>query len=170
MNGFRAAEGLILQEDDLRLRQAVLPADARLAQAWYTDPEVMYFSEGDKDARYDLPMIEKMYRCLADQGELYIAELLIAGQWVAIGDVTLAPDTLPIVIGEAQYRSQGYGKRLISLLIDRARALGWPQLRVKSIYTFNQRSRRLFESLGFEQDGDVFLEDDIPSCKFVKQL
>ncbi len=43
-------------------------------------------------------------------------------------------------------------------------------MKVKSIYTFNVRSRRMFESLGFIQDGEVFLEEGLASCRLVKQL
>jgi RimJ/RimL family protein N-acetyltransferase len=170
MSGYRADGGLILKDDELRLRMAKLPSDALLAEAWYTDPEVMYYSEGDETASYDIEMIEKMYRCLADQGELYIAELLINEQWVPIGDVTLAADTIPIVIGVAEFRSRGYGKRILKLLVDRAISLGWRKLKIKRVHTFILRSKRLYESLGFEQEGDIFHEDGITCWRFIKQL
>ena len=159
-----------LLDGELRLRPVRMPDDIPLAVDWYNDPEVMRLSEGSVDETYDAEMIGKMYRYLSDRGELYIIELLIAEEWVPIGDVTLAPDTIPIVIGVAEYRSRGYGKRALSLIVDRARALGWRELRVKSVYTFNVRSRRLFESLGFVQDGDVFTDQDESCWRFVRQL
>jgi len=159
-----------LHDGDLRLRPARLPDDISLAVPWYSDPEVMRFSEGDENATYDAGMIGKMYEYLAGLGELYIIELEGADAWVAIGDVTLAPDTTPLVIGVAEYRSRGYGKRVLRLLIGRARKLGWSQMRTKGIYTFNVRSRRLFEGLGFVQDGDVFNDEGIDSIKYVLDL
>ena len=171
MNVFENNEQTILQDGELRLRPARLPDDVQLAEAWYSDPEVMRFSENDENGSYGLAMIEKMYECLAGQGELYIIELREEGAWVPIGDVTLAEDTIPIVIGVAAYRSKGYGARVIKLLVDRAQSLGWQEMRVKSVYTFNLRSRRLFESLGFEQDGDIFENDEGVSCwRFIKRL
>jgi RimJ/RimL family protein N-acetyltransferase len=170
MSAFGNCEQTILEDSELRLRPARLPDDVYLAEAWYSDPEVMRFSENDEGASYDRAMIEKMYASLAGQGELYIIELREGDVWLPIGDVTLAADTIPIVIGVAGYRSKGYGKRVIRLLIERARSLGWRQMRVRSVYTFNLRSRRLFESLGFEQDGDVFDNDGVPCWSFIKRF
>jgi len=130
----------------------------------------MRFSEGDENARYDRAMIEKMYQYLAGQGELYIVELLVNDSWLPIGDATLAPNTIPINICVAAFRSKGYGKRTLKLLIDRARSLGWCQLKVKRVYTINLRSRRLYESLGFELDGGIFYENGAPCWCFVLQL
>jgi RimJ/RimL family protein N-acetyltransferase len=160
----------LLQDGELRLRPARLPDDIPLAEPWYSDPEVMRLSEGDENASYDAAMIGKMYEYLAQKGELYIIERFSGEQWVAIGDVTLAPDTMPIVIGLAEFRSRGYGKRIIRLLVERAKTLGWPELRIKSVKTYNPRSKRLFESLGFEQDGDVFIDEGEPCWKFIKRF
>ncbi|HWI66755.1 MAG TPA: GNAT family protein [Symbiobacteriaceae bacterium] len=134
---------------DLRLRPAVLPDDVSHALPWYRDPEVLYGSEGVDVAPYDFDGILGMYKYLTGIGELYIVEVAGPDGWLPVGDVTLAPHTLPIVIGDAAYRSKGLGKRVIALLVERARSLGWERLAVKSIYTYNLRSRRLFEGAGF---------------------
>jgi len=160
----------VLRDGELRLRPARLPDDIQLAVPWYSDPEVMRCSEGDADRTYDAEMIGEMYRYLSEHGELYIIELYTGGDWRPIGDVTLAPGTMPIVIGVPEYRSRGYGQRAIGLLVDRARQLGWHELRVKRVYTFNERSRRLFVSLGFVQDGDEFVDGDLPGWRFVRRL
>lgn len=163
-------EQLILLDGELRLRPARLPDDIFVAEAWYQDPEVMRFSEGDENACYDREMIGKMYRYLSEKGELYIIEHWKGESWLPIGDATLAPDTIPINIGVAAYRAKGFGKRTLKLLIDRARALGWRELKVKRVYTTNLRSRRLYESLGFRQDGGIFSEESLPSWRFVLRL
>ncbi len=161
----------VLQDGELRLRPAALPADIALALPWYSDPEVMLFSEGDATARYDAEMIAKMYGYLTGIGELYIIEIELDGAWHAIGDVTLAPHTLPIAIGAAAHRSRGFGKRVLKLLEQRARALGWSELRTKGVWTINERSRRLFLSAGFVQDGgETIDEEGKPAWRFVKQL
>jgi len=133
----------------------VLPNDVSLALAWYRDPEVLRFSEGEGTAPYDPTTVEEMYRYLADRGELYVIEIEETRGWHPIGDVALCPDSLPIVIGEATYRSRGLGTRVLRLLIKRARDLGWSTLKVKSIYTDNHRSRRLFERAGFIVTGEA---------------
>lgn len=139
----------VLQDGDLRLRPAVLPDDVTVAIPWYQDPELLYYSEGPAAGPYDAEGILGMYKYLAGIGELYIIEAATPAGWRSIGDVTLAPRTLPIVIGDPHYRGQGFGGRAVRLLVNRARALGWERLAVKSIYTYNPRSRRMFESAGF---------------------
>lgn len=52
---------------------------------------------------------ERMCRYLNDHAELYMIEVRGAHGWQTIGDVALAPDVLPIVIGEAEWRSRGIG-------------------------------------------------------------
>lgn len=139
-----------LVEGDLRLRPALLPDDVTAAVPWYHDPEVLLNSEGPAAEPYDAARVEGMYRYLQSIGELYIIEMCDpAALWRPIGDVTLAPHTMPIVIGDAACRGLGIGRRVLALLVDRARVLGWQQLRAKQIYTYNRRSRHLFEGAGF---------------------
>jgi RimJ/RimL family protein N-acetyltransferase len=139
----------ILTDGDLRLRPAVLPDDVALGVPWYHDPEVLYFSEGEGVEPYDHASVERMYRYLAGKGELYIIEVMTPAGWLPVGDATLTPETLPIALGHPAYRSRGLGRRVLSLLIRRARDLGWAALRTKGIYGYNERSRRLYEGAGF---------------------
>ncbi len=139
----------VLQDGDLRLRPAQLPADIALAVPWYQDPEVLYYSEGPGVAPYDIAIVARMYAYLARHGELYLIEVQTDHGWQPIGDATLMPESMPLVIGEQSYRSRGVGKRVLRLLIERARSLGWSRLQVARVFTYNVRSRRLFEALGF---------------------
>lgn len=139
-----------LQNGSLRLRPARLPDDVSRAAAWYQDPEVLYYSEGGSAAvPFDEERVERMYRYLLKKGEVFIVELQEGLSWVPIGDAALCPDCLPIVIGDAKYRSQGLGKRVLQLLVDYARTTGWDHLHVNGVYTFNERSLRMYQSLGF---------------------
>ena len=140
----------ILEDGDLRLRPAKLPDDISIAVVWYQDPEVLYYSEGKDVAPYDYKIVEKMYNTLASTGELYIIEIFVNNKWLPIGDATLSKDSLPIVIGEKEYRSRGFGKRVLRLLIKRAKELGLGRLRVKGVYEYNERAKRLFEGAGFQ--------------------
>jgi GNAT superfamily N-acetyltransferase len=90
-----------------------------------------------------------MYKYLMAHGELYIIEVRKKGTWFPIGDASLCTDTIPIVIGHAAYRSRGYGKRVLRMLIERARILGWNCLYVQKVRTCNTRARRLYEGAGF---------------------
>ncbi|MBA2937298.1 GNAT family N-acetyltransferase [Paenibacillus sp. CGMCC 1.16610] len=80
--------------------------------------------------------------------------------WLPIGDVSLFQESgVPIVIGNSAYRSSGIGKRVIQLIISHARELGRKTITTNGIYTYKKRSRRLFESLGFNMI-ECFIDDD----------
>jgi len=142
---------MLLQDRDLRLRAYNPPHDVDAALPWYGDAEVLRMSEGAGASPFDRPRVVRMYEHLASVGELYMIEVLEASGWRTVGDVTLAHDTLPIVIGEARYRGRGLGGRVLDLLIARARGLGWVQLEAKHIFTYNAASRRLFQRRGFRR-------------------
>ncbi|WP_400241916.1 GNAT family N-acetyltransferase [Niallia sp. JL1B1071] len=139
----------MLIDKELRLRPIQIPEDLTIALPWYQDKEVLYFSEGDGTAPYDINIIERMYSYLSKLGELYIIEIFDEHKWQPIGDVTLAEDMLPIVIGPKVFRGKGLGKRIIGLLIERAKRLEWEKMKVKKIYSYNIASKKMFESLGF---------------------
>lgn len=139
----------VMQENDLRLRPGEM-SDVPVALPWYSDPEVLKGSEAVGEP-YDAGTVKKMYRYLIDNGEFYIIELLENGMWVAVGDVCLMKNSTPIVIGSKDYRSRGIGKRVLSMLVRRARELGWNEMNVKGIYSYNTRSLKLFQSLGFQE-------------------
>ncbi len=141
-----------LSDGGLRLRE-LRPADIDTALGWYQDPYVLRMSEGPAAQPFDRRRVERMYEVLGSTGELYMIEVPEGDVWRAIGDATLARDTLPIVIGESRYRGKGIGGRVLDLLIGRARELGWSCLEVKHVYAYNEASRRLFLSRCFVQMG-----------------
>ncbi|MCK4250772.1 GNAT family N-acetyltransferase [candidate division WOR-3 bacterium] len=145
-------EHMNLTDKNLRLRPAKLPEDIKTALPWYQDPEVLYFSEGKGVSPYDCKIVEKMYRFFVEKGEFYIIEIRTKNKWLPIGDAGLCRDSLPIVIGGKDKRSKGIGKRVLHMLIERARALGWEELQV-SVYTYNEWAKRLYEGAGFDLIG-----------------
>jgi RimJ/RimL family protein N-acetyltransferase len=140
---------MMLRDNDLRLRLVRIPEDIDAAVPWYSDPEVLHFSEGPGTPAYTRDTVERMFRYLAKHGETYIIEVLESGTWLPIGDAALLPDSLTIVIGSARHRSRGLGKRVLRLLIDRATVLGRQTLAVGKIFEDNERSFRLYEGAGF---------------------
>lgn len=121
------------------------------ALSWYLDPETVRLVDGD-DEPYTPELLDKMYAHQDTHGELYFIEVLENAEWRPIGDVCLSLDDFAIVIGEKNLRGKGVGTAAVSALVDRARALGWKQVRVGDIYDFNAGSRRLFSSLGFREE------------------
>ncbi|WP_244853399.1 GNAT family N-acetyltransferase [Ornithinibacillus bavariensis] len=139
----------IINDNDLQLRPIQLTEDLSIALPWYQDKEVLYYSEGEGTLPYDITTIERMYNYLTKNGEVYIIEIRISDQWIPIGDATLSNEMIPVVIGHKEFRGKGVGKRVINLLIKRAKELNWKQINVHKIYSYNVASRKMFESLGF---------------------
>ena len=122
------------------------------ALRWYADPEVLRGADGPDAQPYDAARIRRMYHYLQSHGSLYLIEVVAEdGTWLPVGDATLAPETLPIVIGDPRWRSRGIGGRTLRLLVQQARDLGWARLTVKEVYVDNRRSQRLYLSQGFRR-------------------
>ena len=130
-------EELIVIDDNLRLR--TYDGQFELALDWYQDPDMIYMIDGRREP-YSPERVQRMYEYLASRGEVYFIEVWETEHWLPIGDVTFWQDDLPIVIGKADYRGKGIGKKVLSALIQRARNLGYKKLTVQEIYDFNQPS------------------------------
>lgn len=136
-------------DDELRLRAFAGDPDVDLAWPWYQDPGTVALVDGPGSPPYDRDRVAAMFEALGSQGELYLIERRAPdGAWLAVGDVTLAPDTLPIVLAP-EWRGQGIGRRVLLRLVDRARVLGWEKLHVREVYAGNDAARRLFTGIGF---------------------
>ncbi len=107
--------------------------------------------DGINYVKYDMNKLLKMYTYLDNVGELYFIEILENNIYIPIGDVTFCKDDMPIVIGDSSYRGKGIGKLVIQALIDRAKNLGYDDIFVREIYTYNVHSQNLFENVGFEK-------------------
>lgn len=143
---------LIDINDKLRLRK--FNNNYLFAVNWYQDIETVYLVDGVKEP-YSDDKIKTMYEYLNNKGELYFIEIKEDYEFIPIGDVTFWQYDLPIVIGDKKYRSKGIGKQVVKALINRAIDLGYKELYVKEIYTYNICSQRLFESLGFVRIGNT---------------
>lgn len=121
------------------------------ALPWYQDPVVLRMSEGENAKPYTLENLTIMYGYLSSHGELYWIEELRGGKFVPIGDVTMWQEDLPIALGSPEVRGRGIGTAVLNTLISRARSLGWAELRVENIFTYNEASRRLFTACGFAE-------------------
>lgn len=133
-------------EDTLRLHR--FDGDYGLAFEWYQDPETVLLVDG-KAKPYSYETLTNMYNYLNNKGELYFIEVNENGKWKPIGDVTFWQEDMPIVIGEREYRGKGIGKKVVSALVERGKAMGYNKLYVGEIYDFNIGSQKCFESVGF---------------------
>lgn len=146
--------------EGLRLRM-VCKEDYKLALPWYEDPKVMYYSEGVTEGTYKIDTITKMYDYLSSIGEMYFIEILEEGVWKAIGDAGLSEQNMPIVIGDEKYWGRSIGQKVIGKLLERAKEIKLRKISIE-IYKYNERSRKLFTSLGFkkisEKDNSDYFE------------
>lgn len=137
-------------DEGLRLRAY----DGNYLQAlpWYLDEYVYRNSEGitDPEQMPNADYVRRMYEYLAEHGELYFIEVLEDGEFVAIGDVTLKEENLPITIGIAHYRGRGIGKKVMRAILTRAKELGIAKIYGSGVYDYNVASQRLHEALGFK--------------------
>ncbi len=141
--------GVIAIDRGLRLR--AYDGNYQQAVPWYQDEVVYYNSEGITKAT-DVPdadYVKGMYEFLDRHGELYFIEVLEAGRWIPVGDVTVKAENPPIVIGMAQYRGIGIGKRVMQAVIKRAKEKGIHKIYGSTVYEHNIASQKLHESLGF---------------------
>ena len=122
---------------------------------WYQDEDTVKLVDGLNAKKYDFNTLKSMYQYLNNVGELYFIEILENNEFIPIGDVTFWKDDMPIVIGDKNYRNKGIGKKVIEALISRAKELGYQEIKVREIYTFNTASQRLFESVGFKKSGNT---------------
>lgn len=132
--------------EDLRLRR--YDGSHGFALKWYQDPETVWLVDGVRTP-YSEGKLNGMYRWLDEHGELYFIEVREEGRFLPIGDVTFWQKDMPIVIGDGKYRGRGIGSRVIEVLVARGRALGYGELWVNEIYSYNTGSRRCFEKAGF---------------------
>lgn len=138
----------IIQIDNtLRLRKYDGVHD--FAEEWYLDEETVYLVDGKRDP-YTIERLGGMYRYLNNAGELYFIEVLENGTYKPIGDVTFWQEDMLIVIGDPAYRGKGIGRKVIAVLAERGKELGYRYLEIGEIYDWNEGSRRCFESVGFK--------------------
>ena len=143
--------------DWIRLRE-VSEEDYQAALSWYQNTNVLYYSDGKDSKAYTIERVKKMYDYLANIGEVYVIEVLEEG-WKAIGDATLSPNTMPIVIGCEEYWGKRIGALVLEKLIERAKQLGFEKITLKGIMKYNMRSQRLYQSMGFVKTTESEIDD-----------
>jgi RimJ/RimL family protein N-acetyltransferase len=136
---------------------------------WNSDPEVLYFSEGDDVTSYNLGQIQGLYRSVSQNAFCFIIEL----DGRPIGECWLQQMNLERIL--AKY--PGKDCRRIDLLIGKkdlwGHGLGTDAIRTLTRFGFeeetadlvfgcgiadyNTRSRRAFGKVGYELDAEIEL-------------
>lgn len=136
-------------DESLRLRK--FDGEFDFALDWYKDKETVKLVDGEDAELYDVNILEKMYNYLNNKGELYFIEVKESDDFLPIGDVTFWAEDMPIVIGDKNYRGKGIGYKVIKALVQRAQMLGYNEVYINEIYSYNTVSQKAFEKAGFRK-------------------
>ena len=122
----------------------------------YQDPVVYQNSEGifEESRIPNLDYVKGMCTYLAKVGELYYIEAKEGDAFVPIGDVTVKPENPPIAIWFERWRGKGVGTAVMGVVIDRLRELGYEKITGSTVYKWNEASKQMHESLGFQVVGE----------------
>lgn len=134
-------------DKEIRLRKFDEKYD--FAFEWYQDIDTLWMLDGDKEP-YTQKLLDKMYTWWNQAGEVYFIEVLENKIYKSIGDVSFKQDDMPILIGDKNYRKKGIATKVIRKLIERGKELGYKELEIEEIYSWNLDSQKLYTNLGFK--------------------
>jgi RimJ/RimL family protein N-acetyltransferase len=158
-----ATHDLVLEGTRVTLRP-LTEDDWETLLRWNSDPEVLYYSEGDDVESYSLEEVQRIYRGISQSALCFMIE--IDGE--PIGECWLQRMNLDrileryagvdcrridLMIGEKELWGRGYGPEAIKQLTDYAFEVESADLVFGcDIGDYNVRSRRAFEKCGFALD------------------
>ena len=119
---------------------------------WYQDP-VVCRQVDNIDHVYDLEMLRRMYSYLDSNGSLFYIEY----EGKIVGDVSLRDNSEVAIVICKDYQNMHIGRRCIYEMIRLAREKKMTSVKA-NIYSFNEQSKTMFMSLGFEQTDDEWYE------------
>lgn len=140
-----------------------------IAVKWYQTPYIYRNSEGifDDEKKPDETYVREMFEWLNNNGELYFIEVLVNNEYIPIGDVTIKDDNPPIAIWMEEYRGIGIGTKVMRIVINRLKELGYKKISGSNVYIWNIHSQSMHEKLGFKcvkkDDNQLFYELDLRS-------
>ena len=119
---------------------------------WYQDLDVCKQVD-NIDTPYTRERLDAMYNYLSTNGECYYIQF----NNTLVGDVSLYNcNELAIVISK-EFQNQHIGRKCVQKMIQQAKERGIKEL-IANIYSFNQQSRKMFESIGFKQiDEELYM-------------
>ena len=130
-------------------------SDYKLTLPWYEDVETVKMVD-NANIPYDLDKLKTMYNYLNYNGDLFY----IAYKNKLIGDCAIFDDNMVAVVVSKEYRGRKIGSKVLDKLISYAREKELPYLKAE-IYGFNQISKKLFKSKGFEKIGKEMYKLDL---------
>ena len=119
---------------------------------WYQDLDVCKQVD-NRDEPYDLNLLHNMYDYLSSHGECYYIEF----KGTLVGDVSLGDNAELAIVVCKEYQNQHIGRRCIREMLTLAAEKGMNSVKA-NIYSFNEQSQRMFESIGFYKTEDEWYQ------------
>ena len=169
--------GQTLRQHDVRLSDGPLilrpmtEGDWDILLKWNNDPEVLYYCEGANVTSRPLAEVQEIYRGVSQHAFTFVSELdgrPIGECWLQKMNLERILSRYPkkmdlrridLAIGEKEFWDQGWGTRIIALLIQ----FGFQECNADAIFgcdvgDYNPRSRRAFEKNGYVIDQMILQE------------
>ena len=137
---------------------------------WNSDPEVLYFAEGDDVASYSIEEVQAIYRGVSQTAHCFIIQLdgvPIGECWLQRMNLDRILERFPgidcrridLMIGEKRLWGRGIGTEVIRMLTE----FGFDEENADAIFgcsvgEYNPRSRRAFEKNGYTLYQEIILE------------
>lgn len=126
-----------------------------VALEWYQEKEVCRQVD-NIDHVYTLDRLRAMYGFLSTHGECFYIQY----RGKLIGDISLRDDSEIAVVVCREYQNRHIGRRCVLNMIQLAKEKGMREVKA-NIYAFNEQSRRMFQSIGFQPSGDEWFLYDV---------
>ena len=107
----------------------------------------------NRDEPYNLELLHCMYDYLSTHGNCYYIEY----KGVLVGDISLSDRAEIAIVVCKEYQNQHIGRRCVSDILKLAKEKGMEKVKA-NIYSFNDQSRCMFQSVGFEKTGEEWYE------------
>ena len=112
---------------------------------WYQDPDVCKQVD-NIDYVYTPELLNRMYTYLSEHGDCYYIQY----QGKLVGDVTLRENAEISIVVCKEFQNLHISRRCVIDMLKLAREKGLREVKA-NIYSFNTQSRKMFESVGFQQ-------------------
>ncbi len=112
---------------------------------WYLNVDVCKQVD-NRDEPYDSELLHRMYDYLCAHGECYYIEY----KGTLVGDVSLRDNGEIAIVVCKEYQNRHIGRQCVREMIKIAAEKGMSAVKA-NIYSFNEQSRRMFESVGFSR-------------------
>lgn len=114
---------------------------------WYQDLDVCKQVD-NIDIPYTIERLDAMYNYLSSNGDCYYIEF----NNTLVGDVSIFNDNEIAIVISKEFQNQHIGRKCINQMILLAKAKGIKELKA-TIFSFNTQSKKMFEAVGFKQEG-----------------